>query len=64
MSSTIENMAKKLIMAEDCSQLIDEIINDQTVQMEKTIIFLFDNVGECVSNGSIPNPHPPHPQIS
>jgi phage-related holin len=64
MLSTIENMVKKLIMAEDCSQLMDEIINDQTVQMEKTIIFLFDNVAEGVSILSIPNPHPSNPQIS
>jgi hypothetical protein len=44
MSSTIENMIKKIIVVEDYSQLMDEIINDETVQLEHLIVSIFDNV--------------------
>jgi hypothetical protein len=37
-------MIKKIILIEDNSRLIEEIINDRTIQLENVMTFIFSNV--------------------
>lgn len=44
MSSNIEKMVKKIILIGDNSRLIEEILNDEIVEFEHFLAFIFSNV--------------------
>ncbi|CAF0799911.1 unnamed protein product [Rotaria sp. Silwood1] len=55
MSSMINNMIKKIILFEDGSQMVDELIRDQTAQLEDIISVIFDNIEHVKNEGKMKN---------
>ncbi|CAF2963226.1 unnamed protein product [Rotaria sp. Silwood2] len=55
MSSMVNNMIKKMIMFEDGSQMMNELIRDQTAELEDIISVIFDNIEHVKNEAKIKN---------
>ena len=49
MSIQKENMIKKIIVAGNYSQLFEQIIEDETIELEKIIFYIFNNIEQIES---------------